>query len=465
MRLQFFGAAREVTGSKHLVTTEKGTKILLDCGLFQGIQTHELNQEFGFDPREIDCVILSHAHIDHSGLLPRLVKKGFNGPIYTTGATADLCQIMLLDSAYIQEKDLKILNERRVRQGRPTLELLYSVADAERTLELFKPVPYHMPVHINGGEVVFTLTDAGHLLGSAAVHLSIENEGTYIRLTYTGDIGRPNDSILRAPEPFPQADYIICESTYGDRLHSKVPDMLSHLERIVFETCVSKRGKLIIPAFAVDRTQELIYALDRLSSSGRLAHLPVYIDSPLAVQATRIMKRNDDYFNPEIKEYIEKDGDAFAFPHLHYISDVEDSKALNTKQEPCIIISASGMAEAGRIKHHLLNNLESERNTVLIVGYCSPHTLGGAIRNGEQMVRIFGTDVRVNATVEILDAFSGHADYQEIIQYLSCQDPERVKKMFLVHGEFEKQIALKHSLRDAGFNDIRIPLMHEWVIF
>src|SRR5690606_3910325 len=325
-------------------------------------------------------------------------------------------------------------------------------------------VPYHMPVHINGGEVVFTLTDAGHLLGSAAVHLSIENEGTYIRLTYTGDIGRPNDSILRAPEPFPQADYIICESTYGDRLHSKVPDMLSHLERIVFETCVSKRGKLIIPAFAVDRTQELIYALDRLSSSGRLAHLPVYIDSPLAVQATRIMKRNDDYFNPEIKEYIEKDGDAFAFPHLHYISDVEDSKALNTKQEPCIIISASGMAEAGRIKHHLLNNLESERNTVLIVGYCSPHTLGGAIRNGEQMVRIFGTDVRVNATVEILDAFSGHADYQEIIQYLSCQDPERVKKMFLVHGEFEKQIALKHSLRDAGFNDIRIPLMHEWVI-
>jgi metallo-beta-lactamase family protein len=464
MRLQFFGAAREVTGSKHLVTTEKGTKILLDCGLFQGIQTHELNQEFGFDPREIDCVILSHAHIDHSGLLPRLVKKGFNGPIYTTGATADLCQIMLLDSAYIQEKDLKILNERRVRQGRPTLELLYSVADAERTLELFKPVPYHMPVHINGGEVVFTLTDAGHLLGSAAVHLSIENEGTYIRMTYTGDIGRPNDSILRAPEPFPQADYIICESTYGDRLHSKVPDMLSHLERIVFETCVSKRGKLIIPAFAVDRTQELIYALDRLSSSGRLAHLPVYIDSPLAVQATRIMKRNDDYFNPEIKEYIEKDGDAFAFPHLHYISDVEDSKALNTKQEPCIIISASGMAEAGRIKHHLLNNLESERNTVLIVGYCSPHTLGGAIRNGEQMVRIFGTDVRVNATVEILDAFSGHADYQEIIQYLSCQDPERVKKMFLVHGEFEKQIALKHSLRDAGFNDIRIPLMHEWVI-
>lgn len=463
MRLQFFGAAREVTGSKHLITTNKGTKILLDCGLFQGIQTHEQNQEFGFDPGEIDCVILSHAHIDHSGLLPRLVRKGFKGPIYATGGTAALCQIMLLDSAFIQEKDLKILNERRIRQGRPTLELLYSVQDTEEALSMFKPIPYHMPVQINGGEVEFTFTDAGHLLGSAAVHLNIENGGEYVRLTFTGDIGRPGDNILRSPEPFPQADYIICESTYGDRLHEKVPDLLAHLQRIVLETCVSKRGKLIIPAFAVDRTQELIYALDQLSSSGRLGHIPVYIDSPLAVKATRIMKQNDEYFNPEILEYIEKDGDAFAFPNLHYISDVEDSKALNDKTEPCIIISASGMAEAGRIKHHLLNNLESERNTVLIVGYCSPHTLGAAIRNGEEMVRIFGTDVRIAADVEILDAFSGHADYKEMLDYLSCQDPERVRRVFLVHGEFEKQIAFKHWLQDKGFNDIRIPLMRESV--
>ncbi len=464
MRLQFFGAAREVTGSKHLITTEKGTKILLDCGLFQGIQTHELNQEFGFDPKEIDCVILSHAHIDHSGLLPRLVKKGFQGPIYTTGATASLCHIMLLDSAYIQEKDVKLLNERRIRQGRPTLELLYSVQDAEQALSMFKTIPYNMPVQINNGEVEFMLTDAGHLLGSAAVHLNIENGGEYVRLTFTGDIGRPGDNILRSPEPFPQADYIICESTYGDRLHPKEHDVLSHLERIVFETCVSKRGKLIIPAFAVDRTQELIYALDRLSSSGRLARIPVYIDSPLAVEATKVMKRNDEYFNPEILDYIEKDGDAFAFPNLRYISDVAESKALNGKSEPCIIISASGMAEAGRIKHHLLNNLESERNTVLIVGYCSPHTLGAAIRNGESVVRIFGQDVKVAADVEILDSFSGHADYREMLDYLSCQDPEKVKKIFLVHGEFEKQIAFKHRLLDKGFKDIRIPLMKEWVI-
>lgn len=464
MRLQFFGAAREVTGSKHLITTEKGTKILLDCGLFQGIQTHELNQEFGFDPKEIDCVILSHAHIDHSGLLPRLVKKGFEGPIYATGATASLCHIMLLDSAHIQEKDVKLLNERRIRQGRPTLELLYSVQDAERALSMFKAIPYNMTVQLNNGEVEFMLTDAGHLLGSAAVHLNIENGGSYVRLSFTGDIGRPEDNILRSPEPFPQADYIICESTYGDRLHPAEHDVLSHLERIVFETCVSKRGKLIIPAFAVDRTQELIYALDRLSSSGRLARIPVYIDSPLAVEATKVMKRNDEYFNPEILDYIEKDGDAFAFPNLHYISDVAQSKALNEKPEPCIIISASGMAEAGRIKHHLLNNLESERNTVLIVGYCSPHTLGAAIRNGDSVVRIFGQDVRVAADVEILDSFSGHADYREMLDYLSCQDPEKVKKMFLVHGEFEKQIAFKHRLLDRGFKDIRIPLMKEWVM-
>ncbi|ODS83999.1 MAG: MBL fold metallo-hydrolase [Cytophagaceae bacterium SCN 52-12] len=464
MRLQFFGAAREVTGSKHLITTERGTKILLDCGLFQGIQTHELNQEFGFDPKEIDYVILSHAHIDHSGLLPRLVKKGFQGPVYATSATASLCQIMLLDSAYIQEKDVKLLNERRIRQGRPTLELLYSVGDAEQALSLFKTIPYNMPVQLNDGEVEFTLTDAGHLLGSAAVHLNIENGGEYVRLTFTGDIGRPGDNILRSPEPFPQADYIICESTYGDRLHVEEPDVLAHLERIVFETCVSKRGKLIIPAFAVDRTQELVYALDRLSSSGRLARIPVYIDSPLAVKATKIMKQNDEYFNPEILEYIEKDGDAFAFPNLHYISEVAESKALNDKSEPCIIISASGMAEAGRIKHHLLNNLESEQNTVLIVGYCSPHTLGAAIRNGDSMVRIFGHDVKVAADVEIMDSFSGHADYREMLDFLSCQDPEKVKRVFLVHGEFEKQIAFKHRLLDKGFKDIRIPLMRESVI-
>lgn len=463
MRLQFFGAAREVTGSKHLITTDRGTKILLDCGLFQGIQTHELNQEFGFDPKDIDYVILSHAHIDHSGLLPRLVRKGFRGPIYATSGTAALCQIMLLDSAYIQEKDLRQLNERRIRQGRPTLELLYSVEDATETLSMFKTIPYDMPVSLNDGEVVFSLTDAGHLLGSAAVHLNIENGDEYVRLTFTGDIGRPGDNILRSPVAFPQADYIICESTYGDRLHPEEPDVLGHLERIVFNTCVAKRGKLIIPAFAVDRTQELIYALDRLSGEGRIGRIPVYIDSPLAVKATKIMKENDDYFNPDILEYIERDGDAFAFPNLHYISDVEQSKALNDRSEPCIIISASGMAEAGRIKHHLINNLEQDKNTVLIVGYCSPHTLGAQIKNGESVVKIFGQEVRVEADVEIMEAFSGHADYKEMVDYLSCQDPAKVKQVFLVHGEFEKQIAFKHRLQDMGFENIRIPLMREFI--
>ncbi len=464
MRIQFFGAARAVTGSKHLITTDNDKRILLDCGLFQGIQSDEPNQEFGFHAADIDYVILSHAHIDHSGLLPRLVRQGYRGPIYATEATVSLCRIMLLDSAYIQEKDIARLNEKRRKQGRPELEMLYSAADAERTMTLFRPIPYGTETSLDQDNITFHFTDAGHLLGSAAIHLNIADQGSFVRLTFTGDIGRPEDNILRSPEPFPQADYIICESTYGDRLHPEIPDVLSHLEQIVRDTCILKRGKLIIPAFAVDRTQELIYVLDRLSSEGRLPRIPVYIDSPLAVKATGIMKAHDECFNPEILDYIERDGDAFAFPYLHYISDVNASKALNSKQEPCIIISASGMAEAGRIKHHLLNNLEDERNTVLMVGYAAPHTLAGALRRGEREVKIFGGVCQVRADIAVMDAFSGHGDYKEMLDYLSCQDPSRVKRVFLVHGEYESQIAFKIRLQQAGFSDVRIPFQNESVV-
>ena len=356
MHIQFFGAARTVTGSKHLITTEKGTKILLDCGLFQGIQTDEFNQKFGFKPSDVNYLILSHAHIDHSGLVPRLVRQGFSGPIFCTAATADLCKIMLMDSAHIQEQDLERINKRRQRQGRPLLEELYNAEDAQRAIALFKTVKYGESFHLGeNNEIAVFLTDAAHLLGSAAVHLSIPDKGTFKQVTFTGDIGRPDDRILRKPDVFPQADIIICESTYGDRLHEKEVDMKGHLLKIVRETCVENKGKLIIPAFAIDRTQELIYALDQLSSAGLLPQIPVYIDSPLAINATRIMKEHDECFNPEILEYIEKDGDAFAFPYLNYVSDVNDSKAINDKKEPCIIISSSGMAEAGRIKHHIIH--------------------------------------------------------------------------------------------------------------
>ncbi|KQS25343.1 MBL fold metallo-hydrolase RNA specificity domain-containing protein [Dyadobacter sp. Leaf189] len=464
MLIQFFGAAQTVTGSKHLITTEKGTRILLDCGLFQGIQTDEFNQSFGFKPAEIGYLILSHAHIDHSGLIPRLVRKGFKGEIYCTPATADLCRVMLMDSAYIQEKDLERINKRRQNQGRPLLEELYNAEDAAHALSLFKTVKYGQTFHVGPDhEVAVLLTDAAHLLGSAAVHLTIPDGGTSKQLTFTGDIGRPDDRILKRPDVFPQADFIICESTYGDRLHEKEVDMKSHLLRIVKETCVDKNGKLIIPAFAIDRTQELIYALDQLYSSGQLPHIPVYIDSPLAIRATAIMKEHDECFNPEILAYIEKDGDAFAFPYLHYISDVEDSIALNDKKEPCIIISASGMAEAGRIKHHIKNNIGDRNATILLVGYASANTLAGALKRGDKQVNIFGEHLDVRCRVESMDSFSGHGDYNEMLDFLSCQTPGRVQKIFLVHGEYETQVAFKLKLQKAGFKNVHIPALYESV--
>ncbi|MCF0051412.1 MBL fold metallo-hydrolase [Dyadobacter sp. LJ53] len=462
MNIQFFGAARTVTGSKHLITTEKGTKILLDCGLFQGIQTDELNEKFGFKPSDVDYLVLSHAHIDHSGLIPRLVKQGFTGPIYCTAATADLCRVMLLDSAHIQEKDLERINRRRQKQGRPLLDELYTTEDAVHALSLFKTVQYGQTFYLGAeNEVAVLLTDAAHLLGSAAVHLTIPDAGNFKQVTFTGDIGRPEDRILRKPDVFPQADYIICESTYGDRLHEKQTDMQEHLLKIVHETCVVRKGKLIIPAFAIDRTQELIYALDQLSSSGKLPQIPVYIDSPLAIRATKIMKEHDECFNPEILAYIEKDGDAFAFPYLKYISDVNDSIALNDKDEPCIIISASGMAEAGRIKHHIKNNIGDARSTVLLVGYASGNTLAGALKRGDKKVNIFGEQFDVFCQVASMESFSGHGDYNEMLSYLSCQTPEKVKSIFLVHGEYETQVGFKLKLQKAGFKNIVIPALFE----
>ncbi|MEI7585679.1 MBL fold metallo-hydrolase [Runella sp.] len=457
MKIQFFGAARRVTGSKHLITTEKGTKILLDCGMFQGINTQDLNQNFGFDPKEVDFLVLSHAHIDHSGLLPRLVRKGFKGPIYCTIPTADLCNIMLLDSAFIQQKDLERINERRKRKGEEEIELLYDENDVRQTLQLLVPVEYHQDFWLNQDEVKVRFTDTGHILGSAAVHLTIKDKGVEKQVTFSGDVGRLNDKILRSPEAFPQADVIICESTYGNRLHEPEPDMKAHLLRVVRDTCVTRGGKLIIPAFAIDRTQELIYALDQLANEGLLPRLKVFIDSPLAVKSTAIMRKNDEYFNPDILEYIEKDGDAFDFPNLFYVSDVEQSKAINNLKEPCVIISASGMAEAGRIKHHIKNNILDPDNMIMLVGYCSPDSLGGALKRGDAEVKIFGETFSVRARVEVMDSFSAHADYTELIQFLKCQDPRQVKTLFLVHGEYENQIAFKQKLEAEGFRNIEIP--------
>ena len=462
MTIQFFGAARTVTGSKHLLTTASGKQILLDCGLFQGINTDELNQQFGFDPSLVNYMVLSHAHIDHTGLIPRLVRQGFKGPIYTTSATIDLCEVMLMDSARIQKSDLERVNDRRAHRGQPELEALYDETDVQDALAQMRPVEYSKPFVICD-EVTGLLTDAGHLLGSASVSLTIKDNGVDKHLFFSGDIGRPDDKILRSPDTFPQADYIICESTYGDRLHEAEPDMKAHLLRIVQETCVAGLGKLIIPAFAVDRTQELIYALDQLSSEGQLPTLPVYIDSPMSVKATQVMRDHEEDFNPDILAYIKKDGDAFDFPNLHYVTDVNESKAINSSQEPCIIIAPSGMAEAGRIKHHIKNNITKPNTTILMVGYASPNSLGGALKRGDKEVTIFGERYPVIAKVAVMDSFSAHGDYKEMLHFLSCQNPAQVKNVFLVHGEYDKQLVWKGHLQEAGFQAIEIPEMRQKV--
>jgi len=456
MNLHFHGAARQVTGSKHLVTTQGGTRVLLDCGLFQGIKTDELNQIFGFDPATVDVLVLSHAHIDHSGLIPRLVAQGFQGPIYCTPATLDLCQLLLSDSARIQETDLERVNRRRVKRGEAALESLYSADDVVAALRLFKPIPYHEETRI-APDVRVRFTDTGHILGSAAVSLVVEEAGKEKRLFFSGDIGRPHDKILRAPEPFPQADFIICESTYGDRLHPTEADVKLGLLNVVRETCVEQGGKIIIPAFSIDRTQELVYALDQLSSEGLLPRLPVYVDSPLSVNATRVMNKHPEDFNPDIRAYIARDGNAFDFPNLHYVSDVADSKAINELRGPAIIISASGMAEAGRIKHHIKNNVENARNTILLVGYASPHSLAGALKRGDREVTIFGDRFEVKARVAVMDSFSAHGDYQEMMEFLDCQDKAKVKRLFLVHGDYDVQQAFRERLLAAGWPSVEIP--------
>jgi metallo-beta-lactamase family protein len=458
MKIQFCGAAQTVTGSKHLLTLESGFKVLLDCGMFQGMGAEggKRNLNFGFDASAIDCVILSHAHIDHSGLLPKLFAEGFNGKIYCTPATEDLCGIMLRDSAFIQESDLKYINKRKAKKGEELIKPLYTIEDAENVLKNFVGVNYLKEFRIND-ELSFLFTDQGHLLGSAAVNLTIKEKSRTFTLTFTGDIGRPNDQILRGPEKFPQADYILCESTYGNRLHEKQEGTEQRLLKIVNETCVQGKGKLIIPAFSVDRTQELVYALDKMENAGLLPRIKVYVDSPLSVNATMIMSKHRECYNDTILEYMKTNKDPFGFDNLEYISDVKRSKELNDLNAPCIIISASGMAEAGRVKHHIANNIKKKNTTILIVGYCSPGSLGRQLTDGAKEVRIFSEMYPVNARVEVIDSYSAHADYNEMIGYLGCQEKPKVKHLFLVHGELETQKAFEKRLHDVGFGEISIP--------
>lgn len=456
-----YGAAGRVTGSKHLIVTPEGTRMLLDCGLVQGEgpEGQELNRHFGFDPHSIDTVILSHAHIDHTGLLPRLVREGFSGDILCNLPTRDLCDLMLLDSAHIQTADLRFVNKRRAAKGLADIEPLYDDGDVVKTMKLFKPIKDEIWVEIDSSTRLIMIPNA-HILGSSCLHFEFTlANGDKTTLTYTGDIGRPNDQILEGPFPFPASDYIICESTYGDRLHAPAKDAKAELLHLIQRICVDKRGKIIIPAFSIDRTQEIVYLLDQLAHENLLPSIPVYVDSPLSVKATQVMALHRECYNPKILDYISRDGDPFSFPNLNYISKVEESKVLNSSEEPCIIISASGMAEAGRVKHHIANNINDARNAILLVGYATPFSLAGKLMSGAEEVKIFGDIFPVKAEVHKLDNFSAHADRQEMIDYLKCQVPSAVKRLFLVHGDAESMQSFKSHLLNEGFNDV-LPAKH-----
>ena len=462
MKITFYGAARTVTGSKHLLTTNSGKNILLDCGLFQGEgdKTDFMNRNLGFDPSSVHALILSHAHMDHAGCIPYLYKEGFTGITYCTPATYDLCKVMLMDSAHIQEHDITYVNKRRKRNGKPILEPLYTEEDVDNCLKKFQKVVYDERYEI-ANDCSFMFTDSGHILGSAAVNVTLKGEKRETTLFFSGDIGRYTDLILRPPQPFPQADYVICESTYGNRLHDASENAEQKLIKVVTETCVVKKGKLIIPAFSLGRTQELIYVLDRLHTKGLMPYVKIYIDSPLSVNITEIMRKHTESFNKEILAYMKTDNDPFGYADIHFIKDVTESKALNDSDEPCIIISASGMLEAGRVKHHVKNNISDSRNTILIVGYCPPDSLGGRLISGAKYVRIFGKEYEVNASIHVISNYSAHADYSEMLNYLSCQDAKKVKQVFLVHGILQVQQEYKLKSIEAGFSNVTIPEMKE----
>ena len=462
MKIQFIGAARTVTGSQHLLLIN-GKKILLECGLFQGHRkdTYERNENFKYDPAEIDLMILSHAHIDHSGNIPNLVKNGYDGPIYATTATVDLCQIMLRDSAYLQERDIEWVNKKRKKKNQEPMEPLYTLEDVEKAMEQFIGIQYNRRFNLSPG-VTVTFQDAGHILGSASILLEIEeNGGRKIRLGFTGDIGRPVMPVIRTPDQLRDLDTIIMESTYGNRLHTPSEEVEEELAEVVRDI-YDKSGKIIIPSFAVGRTQLLVYMLHKLFDQNRIPEVPIYVDSPLAVNATNVFRAHPECYDRETYRVFLRNGeDPFGFKRLTYIHTVDESKALNETKEPMIIISASGMAEGGRILHHLANNVGNSKNLVLFVGYAAENTLARKIMDGEKEVNIFGEKSVINCKVKKMDYFSGHADQKELIDYLRLNHKNKLKNIFLVHGEESEAIPLQEKLLQSGYDNVLYPTSGE----
>ena len=456
MRIKFCGANRQVTGSAHLLTLDDGYNILLDCGLYQGNKEDmaHFNKRWLFDPQSIDCVILSHAHIDHSGRIPRLIRDGFEGQIFSTHATRSLSSIMLLDCAYILERDAEYEHKKNQNNNNKEVLPLYTSEHVKKTMNLFYTMPYGRWFSIRHGVEVMFL-DAGHILGSASVTLRIRENNEEVLFGFTGDIGRPNRPILRDPQPMPEVDYLICESTYGDKDHEAKPQEEEKFLKIIRHTCMEKKGKLIIPAFSVGRTQEIVYLLDRMETEGLLPHLPVFVDSPLSVNATQVFGAHPECYDEDLQKYLLVDDNPFGFNALTYVRDVEISKSLNSRKEPCIIISSSGMMNAGRVKHHLFNNLDNPQNTLLIVGYCTPETPGGRLLAGAKELRLFGEVIPVRAAVERMESFSAHGDRYEMLDFIKNQ--KKLKNLFLVHGEYETQIVFQGLLGKNGFTQCSIP--------
>lgn len=467
MKIKFCGAAQTVTGSQHLLEIN-GKKILLDCGLYQGKreEAYEINKNFLFDPKEIHCVVLSHAHIDHSGNLPMLSAKGFNGDIYTTTASRDLCSIMLQDSGHIQEKDIEFVNKKRKKKGESAFKPLYTTKDVLQVMTKFKTVNYHKKFFIEGlnDKVSVEYYDAGHILGSAMVVLNIKDSNHSLRFAFSGDIGRPGLPILHDPEFIGNVDYIISESTYGGRVHDNPKDMDNQLASVLKEA-MSRGGKIIIPAFSMGRTQEIVYSLSKLFESKAIPRIPIFIDSPLSVHVSDVFKIHTECFDKETAQLISDGVDIFGFSNLTYIKDVEESKRLNDFKGCCVIISASGMCEAGRVLHHLANNIEDSKSTVLIVGYNAEHTLGRRLVEAKDMtnatVKIFGDEYNVRAKIYVLNSFSAHADMNELNDYFDKFDRNMLKGIFLVHGDIDQQEIFKATLKDMGFKNVVNPAKGE----
>ncbi|HJY63335.1 MAG TPA: MBL fold metallo-hydrolase [Ignavibacteria bacterium] len=463
MKIKFCGAARTVTGSQHLLEIN-GKKLLLDCGLYQGKreEAYNINKNFLFDVKELQCVVLSHAHIDHSGNLPTLTAKGFKGDIYSTTATRDLCAIMLQDSAHIQTRDIEFVNKKRARKKEQLFKPLYNFDNVRDTMKLFKTFPYRRKFYLAGfkEKVAVTYFDAGHILGSAQVLLDIEENGSTMKFGFSGDIGRPHLPILKDPEFMGNPDYIISESTYGGRVHDKATEMDIQLKNVIIES-LSRGGKIIVPAFSVGRTQEIVFSLSKLFSAGIIPQFPIFVDSPLSTNVSDVFKIHHECFDNETSEMISKGIDIFGFSNLTYIKDVEESKNLNNIKGVCMIISASGMCESGRILHHLKNNIQDERNTVLIVGYQAPETLGRRLVESKNIpgtyVRIFGEQYKIKSRIYVLNSFSAHADREELTEYFGKFDKKILKGIFLVHGDYDQQLALKQVLTDIHFKNIYIP--------